>query len=169
MYPAPGEYGLSAEGGELMASDYVLAIIHASLIGGILTTLVKKGVAARVIQLLSGIFLLITVLRPVVHLQLPDWSQWQMEYTLQAQQAVEEGEAYALSQKRQGISEQTQAYIQDKAQALGFAVQAQVQLSDRLLPYAVVLSGQAEANQRRELASYMEKELGISQERQIWQ
>ncbi len=71
------------------------------------------------------------------------------------------------------ITEQTCAYILDKAAALGAEVQAEVTLAalseHYAYPWAVTITGRWTQAQRRALSDYIAQTLGIPPERQTWE
>jgi hypothetical protein len=81
----------------------------------------------------------------------------------QAELEAEEKEALASI-----IAERTGAYISDKATELGLTVSVQVETEpgEDGIPYPAAV--EVEGPQSEELAAYMEEELGIPEERQVW-
>ena len=151
-----------------MASRYVLSLITAALIGGILTGLLPGGSCGKLLKLLCGVFLLAAVLRPLGKLELPDVELWLSQQDLDARAAVEEGMGYARSQKRQVICSRLEAYILDKAAELGASVQAEVSVNADLRPDGAVLTGNVSPYVKSRLSALLETHLGIAKEALVW-
>ena len=143
-----------------MASRYVLSLITAALLGGIITGILPSGSCGKLLKLLCGVFLLAAVLRPLGELELPD---------LDAQAAVADGLDFAQAQKRQVISQRLEAYILDKAAELGMDIGVELTLDKTHCPQAALLTGSVSQSQRACLGEILETELGIPKECQHWQ
>ena len=152
-----------------MASRYVLSLITAALIGGILTGLLPGGSCGKLLKLLCGVFLLAAVLRPLGKVELPDVELWLSGQDLDARAAVEEGMSYARSQKRQVICSRLEAYFLDKAAELGMDIGVELSLDGADCPQAVRLTGSVSQSRRERLGEVLETELGIPKENQCWQ
>ena len=66
------------------------------------------------------------------------------------------------------ISEQTEAYILDKAADLHANLHVEVTVGEDNLPTAVTLSGEASPYARRQIQAIIANDLGISKENQKW-
>lgn len=152
-----------------MAGRYVLSLITAALIGGILTGLLPGSSCGKALKLLCGIFLMAAVLRPLGSLTLPDLDTWLESWDREAEAAARVGEDYLQAQKRQVISQRLEAYILDKAEQLGAQLTAKVTLDGQDCPEAVTLEGTWSQTQQEQLRQLLETELGIPKERQQWQ
>ena len=102
-----------------MAGKYVLSLVTAALIGGIVTGFFPDGSFRRLLRLLCGVFLLTVVLAPVSALEMPDLDSWLAGLDMDAWDAVQQGEDYVALRRREGICERLEAYILDKPQRLG--------------------------------------------------
>lgn len=166
---AAGELGMLFEGGGLMAGKYVLSLVTAALIGGIVTGFFPDGSFRRLLRLLCGVFLLTVVLAPVSALEMPDLDSWLAGLDMDAWDAVQQGEDYVALRRREGICERLEAYTLDKAAALGADVSVRFTLDDQDLPRTVTLTGSCTPAQKQALARVLAEDLGIPEERQIWQ
>ena len=119
-----------------MAGRYVLSLIAAALIGGILTGLFPGGTGGKLLKLLCGVFLLTAVLQPLGTLQLPDMDRWLAALDEEAQAAAETGTDYLRAQKRQVLLERLEAYILDKASELGMDLTVELTLDREGCPEA---------------------------------
>ena len=66
------------------------------------------------------------------------------------------------------IEERTAAYISDKADALGLEVKVRVETAPGEAGVSLPVKAEVTGPRSEELASYMENELGIPRERQVW-
>lgn len=146
--------------------QWIISLTALCMLLALLRVLVPGGTMSRVATFVGGLVLLAALARPLselgaVRLALPDYAgeierlQWQLE---------EENEA-ALSD---GIAERTEAYISDKAASMGLAGACRVETrtgEDGIpLPWSVEL----EMPRSAELAAWIEEELDIPSERQVW-
>ena len=100
---------------------------------------------------------------------MPDLYSWLAGLDMDAWDAVQQGEDYVALRRREGICERLEAYILDKAAALGADVSVRFTLDDQDLPRTVTLTGSCTPAQKQALARVLAEDLGIPEERQIWQ
>lgn len=145
--------------------EYLLSVTAVALIGGVIRSMTgDKGL----VQLLCGIFLLLTVIRPV-----SDFSIRELPFDLRdlkqdAEAVVSDGEDYAQAAMERHIKEQCQAYILDKAKVYDSSVTADFILDDSLMPVGCIIRGELSAYAREQLSEFLENDLGISREAQQW-
>ena len=151
-----------------MAGKYVLSLVTAALIGGIVTGFFPDGSFRRLLRLLCGVFLLTVVLAPVSALEMPDLDGWLAGLDMDAWDAVQQGEDYVALRRREGICERLEAYILDKAAELGASVQAVVSVNADLRPDGAVLTGNVSPYVKSRLSALLETQLGIAKEALVW-
>ena len=104
---------------EILA-QYLLRIISAAMILGILTGIMdKKSSSGALVRLIGGIFLALVMLQPLIRF---DWSvitAFARDYTVDAQSAAVEGENLGQKEYRAIIKAESEAYILDKARSYG--------------------------------------------------
>ena len=94
--------------------EYILSVTAASMISGILTVLLdKKGTAGAMGKMFCGVFLAITLIRPLGELSFDSVTDWLTEYERQGNQYAVEGEALKNDSVREIIKSRCEAYIQD--------------------------------------------------------
>ncbi len=152
-----------------MAGKYVLSLVTAALIGGILTGILPENSGGKLIRLLCGVFLLTAVLQPAAALELPDLNAWLSDFDRDAQTAVREGEDYLAAEKRRVIRQRLETYILDKAKDLGLTLSVEVSLTEDDLPRSARLTGDYTQEQKVSLTYILKTELGIPEARQQWQ
>lgn len=147
--------------------QYIISVVAAALLCGIVTGLMPPGRASQIIRMVCGLFLAYTVLSGLTGLdiQVPDWGALT---TSDARLAAALGESLGQDALAQGIKEQTEAYILDKATALGLSLEVEVFLDESQVPQSVTLSGQVSPYERQQLQSTIALDLGIAKENQQW-
>ena len=148
--------------------EWLTSVITVSVLLAVAQTLIPEGTVRKISAFTGGLILLVTLLQPLLGVNLEklelrlDRSRETVE---QRQQALEQAGEQELAEL---IEQQTAAYIWDKAEALGLDLSVEVQVergADGIpIPVGAVLTGPyAEA-----LSAYLERELGIPRERQVW-
>lgn len=152
-------------------TKYLFSLVCASIIVSVAITFSSKNaVIGAVIKLLSGLYLVITLVSPLLHIEIEDLTSWFDYMHTDTQMLVVSGEEMSANAMDEIIIEQTQAYILDKAAALKISPSVEVILSenDQRVPYAVVLSGDASPYAKQKLQQIIADELGIAKENQTW-
>ena len=148
--------------------EYLLSVTAAALICGVVRGFAGKGGAtAKLLKLLCGIFLAVTVIRPVVNIKLDDFYDFTDRLSAEGEMAVAMGEEMASDEMKRIIKEKAEAYILDKAKLLGAEIQVEVFLED-LVPAAAVMSGNISPFAKSSLSESIYKDLDIPAEEQIW-
>ena len=146
--------------------QWLSSIVVVSLLLSVVQSLVPKGSLRRVASFLSGLVLLAVLLEPLPKLDLEGLElRGLQEETEKARRQLEAEQETAL---KAGIAEQTEAYISDKAAALGLTVQARVETRTGEDGVPLPWSAELEGDYTEELAQWMETELDIPRERQVW-
>ena len=164
MFPERGGRIASVKG-------YLLGIIAAALVCGLISRLVKdKGAAGACVKLIAGLFLVFTVISPLAGLSITGPDIWFGDYTDTADLIASEGERYSVEAMAAVIKSRTEAYILDKALALELQLQVEVVLSedDIPVPAMVRINGKASPYARARLQQIIQEDLQIDKEHQIW-
>jgi len=147
---------------------YLISITAAAILCSIAIRLSgNKGTASAVIKLLAGLFMTITVLKPVLSIEIQGVPYAVLGVTQQAEQAARIGEEMASNEISSIIIDRTQAYILDKAATLGVKLDVEVVLSD-FVPKKVRLSGAVSPYAKAQLSHWIEENLGLPPEAQEW-
>ena len=150
---------------------YLFSLCAAALLCSLGRALVPKGRMKSICSLLCGVFLAMTALSGLAGWQLTDVAEELTKMRIAAEEArtgVEIGNREALSAI---IKSKTEAYIWDKAQELDLSVSIEVMVeADGSYPYpsGVQITGAFTPQQRKALEAYIEENLAIGKERQIW-
>ena len=150
--------------------QYVVSVVAAAIICGIVTGFLSKGNAGQIIKLICGLFLAFTVIRPIAKIDITDLSNFSLSFSKEAAEAVALGENLSRESIAEIIKEETEAYILDKAAALNAAPEVEVTVSDEepIIPIAARISGERSPYAKQQLQRVLEEELGISKENQLW-
>ncbi len=151
--------------------EYMIKVTAAALICGVLNTLASKlGSSGKLLRLMCGILMLLTVISPLTRIRLTDLPEL-------GQGIIESGEAFATAGENSAreemaaiIKEQTQAYILDKANSLGASLEVEVILTQDALPVpcGVRLRGAISPYGKGKMQQILWQDLGIPTEEQIW-
>ena len=148
---------------------YLLSVIFASLICGLLPQILREGSAKALLKTVCGLALTGTILSPLktFRMELPELLPSVQE---EAAFAVSQGEAAAETALAQVIKSRCEAYIQDKGTALGASLRAEFQLTREppYVPESVTISGQVSEAARSELQQLLTAEFSIPKEAQRW-
>ena len=168
MSTASDQHRMFPSGGGAVQA-YILSVICCALLCAVVSGIgAKKGSSAMILKLISGIFLVFTLIRPVSDMDLGDMEFRLPDLTENATYASNMGQTYAESQLEAIIKAETEAYILDKAQALQADVTVAVTLDGNHIPAALQISGQFTPRAMEELSRILETDLGIAKEDQIW-
>ena len=110
------------------------------------------------------------ILQPVIQVKLSEFA-FSAEHIYQdAERIANEGSKIAEAQIAEIIITQAEAYILDKANSLGLQITVEVELDDsnNSVPCGAVINGAASPYAKGTLKGYMQEQLGIPKENQIW-
>ena len=174
MSDATHQHGLLYERSDLNLSglqEYILTVGIAALIVGILTGLLdEKSSIGVIVRMICGLFLAVTVIKPVVNLNLEAALAYLDTFDTSGAGAAAYGDSLREEALRERIKQETEAYILDKAglYQLDLIVEVTVADGDPPIPEAVRIKGNASVYARGKMREIMETELGIPKERQQW-
>lgn len=151
--------------------QYILTVIAAAIICSVISPLTsKKTTVHTVLKLVSGIFLVITIIKPFQPYSKFDFSDIYNGLEVTADEYVQDGVLYASAQKETFIIENVQSYILDRAKELDVNIDVTVELDpDTTMPNIVYLSGNVSPLKKSRLQQIITDALGIPEEQQIWQ
>lgn len=148
--------------------DYVLGVISAALLCGIITRLTRKNASGEIIRMLCGVFMTIVFIQPIAGKQARLWESILPDAAQQAETVSMEGAATADDFRREFIKERTEAYILSKAETMGAVIHAEVSLDENCVPCSVRIDGRISPSYRSRLTQVIASELGIPKEQQEW-
>ncbi len=133
--------------------------------------LCPEGRVKKLLGLLCGIVMSVSLLSPVLEFEFDDYSEYMAKYRQEASEAAQSGTDEGERLKRTIIETECAAYILDKAKELSLdlnSVQVTASWSTEgfWYPYEVRVSILSEHTGYERLTSLIEAELGIPSERQ---
>jgi len=143
--------------------EYFLQIVAVCMIAAICNSIVKNQLIAKVIRLVSGILILLVVIAPLSKVDVSNISD------VFGETAQIDREAYHAAFREQ-VQAATKEHIERIALEYGCSVQAHVEVSDDEvpIPIGVCIVGAPNARQFARLSEYIENQLGIAKEQQVW-
>ena len=148
--------------------EWLTSLVAVSMLLSVAQTLVPEGSIRKIASFTGGLILLVVLLRPLLGADLSRLDLHLEDYERTIGQRQEELSAAGEAELAGIIEERTAAYISDKADTLGLAVKVQVETKPAgdgvPVPWRAELGGPRSPA----LATYMEEELGIPGERQVW-
>ena len=152
--------------------EYILSIASASVISGILTTLLdKKGSAGTMGKMFCGVFLAITLIRPLGDISFDSITDWLNTYSVEGGVLVNEGEEITSASTQSIIKTNCEAYILDKGADMGLKLTAQVKLDPKspYAPVSVMIFGDIPPYKKATLEDILIQDLAIAKEQIQWQ
>ncbi len=147
---------------------YLLSVSAAALVSALIITLVgEKAPCAKIIKLLTGIFLITVILKPTIRIDLTDWKRFERELWETSTEAAEAGERLALEAMAEDASLSAQSLIKKEAEKLGCQLEVTVDW-EALSPKKVTLEGEASPYAKNSIAAWISENMGIPQEAQVW-
>jgi len=148
-------------------NQYILTVTVAAVLCCIVCALTKKN---KIIKLLTGIFMIITVIQPLIYFRFTQWSDFASEIYADASAAAAAGEKSSDQELRALITSRTEAYILDKANSLSLNLEVEVTLRDENppVPGTVTLKGAASPYAKQCMMTYLCETLGIHKEGIYW-
>ena len=147
--------------------NYLLRIVAAALLLGAAGQLVRGKRGKQMLRLCGGLCMALVVLAPLPGLASLAGSNSLSDALLESQPAAE-NLAQVRDELGKLISQQTEAYILDKAGELGLEVTVRVETRTEGNGIPVPWSAELTGSWSQALASALETELGIPAERQVW-
>lgn len=152
--------------------EYLFQVTSAAIICGIVTGITaKKGSGASIIRLMTVVFMIITIMTPVVSVKMDHISGYFSQIETDSDAFVTAGSEASRDKITLVIKEKTQAYILDKASLLGADISVEVTLSDDALPFpiGVRLCGAVSPYAKNRLSKIIQDDFGIPLEEQKWE
>jgi len=150
--------------------QYILSVVAVSVVCSIVNRIVGKGTSfGPIIRLTCGLFVALTALSHWVEFDLRDPGLFYEDYYAQAQVISQSAQVAADQSVAAIITDQTQAYILDKAISQGLDISVAVQLDESgKIPYSVKITGDVSPYDQSVLKRYIADTLAIPEERQLW-
>lgn len=149
--------------------EYFSSIVAAALIGVVVSYLVKDPRLQGLMKIVTGMLMLLVLLRPLVNLD-PEALGKEMQEAYGSQFSRSDYEDLYYQQLYQQIKTTTERYVLEKAGSLGATVEVEVELSrdSYPIPSGITIIGILTESQKQSLQTYFTTELGIPLEKQRW-
>ena len=148
--------------------EWLTSLVAVSMLLSVAQTLVPEGSIRKIASFTGGLILLVVLLRPLLGADLSRLDLHLEGYERAIGQRQEELASAGEAELAGIIEERTAAYISDKADTLGLAVKVQVETKPAGDGVPVPWRAELWGPRSPALATYMEEELGIPGERQVW-
>jgi len=134
--------------------------------------LTPEGTPKKMVRLVCGAVSVIAVLSVITQFRFDDYSKYIFNSREEAKRVVSQAEEDVQVQKRIIIEESCVSYILDKGNELGAQISVRVKAmwsqEGYWYPVEAEISGACDAAAQKALTRYMENELGIREDKQIW-
>ena len=148
--------------------EWLTSLVAVSMLLSVARTLVPEGSIRKISSFTGGLILLVVLVRPLLGADLSRLDLHLEDYERAIGQRQEELASAGEAELAGIIEERTAAYISDKADTLGLAVKVQVETKPAGDGVPVPWRAELWGPRSPALATYMEEELGIPGERQVW-
>ena len=147
---------------------YLLRVTLAAIACSILLRITgNKSSSGKVVRLLSGLFITVTVLSPVVTLDWHHITLYPASLSHSAESVVSAGSEMAEQELDAIIISKTETYILDKAASMGAILQVEVILRDHI-PKSVRIWGAISPGAKSRLSAWIQDNLNIEPEELQW-
>ena len=151
--------------------QYIFSVTTAAIIYSVLPSLLeKKSGAAVLVRLIGGLFLTLTVIAPVSDIDFNAILDTQLEFTSLGTEIAADGQRLAQEQLHKIITDQSEAYILNKAMSYQTPLDVEVTFSQDETPVLseVQLKGSISPYVKSMMTKWLKEEMGIPEEHQIW-
>lgn len=151
--------------------EYLLSVTAGAIICGLLVTLTgEKSALSGLYRLISGLFLSFLVISPLAEIDFAQFYDFAEDLLEQGDYAAHEGEETYDQTLRQIITDETRAYIIDKARSYGAEIQVEITLSegDPPIPESCTIAGNLSPYVKQQLKKILISDLGIPEDNHIW-
>ena len=148
--------------------EWLTSIVAVSMLLCVAQLLIPEGTLRKIGGCAGGLILLLVLLRPILGAEVEQLTVDFEDYrtAIEEQSAVMQEEQETELAGR--IAQRTAAYISDKAEALKLCVEVQVETEADADGIPVPSTVEIRGMRSEELAMWMEQELDIPMERQVW-
>lgn len=149
-------------------SQYIVSIVTAAAICSIVKFITGRKFNP-IIKMICGLFLLVTILAPVVHMDFSFTDLICNDEYVDVQNILAQSKADVAVSVSSIIKEETEAYILNKAKDLGLDINIEIVLDEsNQIPERVILSGYVSPYPKEQLSHYIENTLAIPGANQEW-
>lgn len=151
--------------------NYIISVVTASAICSFSVCITgKMGTIGKIVKLISGIFLLLTLLSPIYQFPVINVTQYISDVNSDANLIVAQGQEILNAECTRIITERTEAYVLSKAEEMGVVLEVSITVSD-VAPYepmAITVAGNVSPFIKKKMQHIIVNDLGIQEENQMW-
>ena len=151
--------------------SYITNIIYCSFIIGVISVIpIQSKIVSGIIKFVSVMIVTIVIIEPITQCKFPKLTSFDQLYSSDIERIIEHAEDTASYEERKIINDLIVAYILDKASSLGVNINVTIDLSPEYpyTPEQIQISGPVSPYVRNILSEYIERNLGVAKEAQIW-
>lgn len=150
--------------------EYILSIIVTAILCAMIKGLIgEKSTTSKIVNMLCGILMAVTLIAPLKDIKFYNIPSYINSLTVDADKYIQEGSSKAEKSVLVIITEQTEAYILDKADRMGLDISVEVELNDNSnVPDRVTVTGKLSPYAKEVFSNFLQDELGIAKEKQQW-
>ena len=152
--------------------SWILSVTVSAMIIALAEGLMPAGAVKKVAKLTGGLVLMLGILQPIVRLDYEELfivANGLENITLETQTEQQESNNELM---KSIIEQETAAYVLDKAQTLGYSCTVSItcELGENNIPYpdSAEIRGLLDENQQRKMTKFINEDLGIPKEKQIY-
>ncbi len=151
-------------------AGYLMTLVCAGIaVSLVLSIGGRSGTGGRLCKMLCGMFMVLVAISPLRRIDFSDFDNPLNDYSLLAQAASETGIIQAKDAMLSIISEQTAAYILDKADSMGVSVSAEVEVDPETFhPVFATITGSVTPYEKERISGFLSKDLRIERSAQQW-
>ena len=146
---------------------WIISVAAAAFLVSLSQSLIPEGTVRKIAGFAGGLVLLLVMLKPFPGVDVSGLELGYEDYAMEIQQRQTELKEQSNQTMGELIAEKTEAYILDKAAALGISCTVRV-LTEPGEDGTPVPGAELTGQKSDALADYMERELGIPKERQVY-
>ena len=151
--------------------QYILTVICASVLIAIITAFLgEKKHLSGIMKLITGVFIIFTVIAPVISIEIRDFQDFYKDISEDALAVVRQGELMTQQSSQEIIKQQLEAYILDKASSMNLDVDIDLTLEEAAIaePKQITIYGNVSPYSKKMLQTFLVDEIGIPEEMQLW-
>ena len=147
--------------------EWIRSVVMVTMLLSVGQAMIPEGQIRKIFSFAGGLVMIMVLLQPVLGVETGTLMESLEVYERQIFKQKEELEQLVRAEQETIIEENLTAYISDKAEALeeGGAVRIRVETAE---DGTVTLSAELVGQPSEPLTEYLEQELGIPRERQVW-
>lgn len=152
-------------------TEYLLSITAAAVICVVVKSIIdRKSHVGNMIAVISGVFMLITVLSPLLSGSLGDLGKYFDEFYLPGDDVALQAMEESHEEMKQIIKTQSEAYILEEAKRMSLNISVEVNVSDGSppVPDSVTVTGNISPYKKEALSKYISDNFSIPQESLQW-